>query len=441
MKKRFNNVLITPSVFLLLSLLFQGCLKDSCKNTQTFTQWTPVYISDAEMNLPPTYEGARPLVNPGKIYLYGQYLLINELKEGIHVFDNSNLSAPLNIGFIKIVGNVDMTIKDNTLLADSYDDLLTMDISVITAPKLLKRTDAVFPASFFRDPLRGWLVDYKADKLTREIDCTDPRLGGNGFNRGWFMEGDVVFAMDRASANSAFSTTPSVSARPASVGGSMARFTTVGDYLYAVDVSSLKTFSIKQLDNPTLAITNNLGWGIETIFPYKNNLFIGSTSGLFIFNIDVPSAPKYLSNFSHARRCDPVFVDGNTAYVTLNGTGACGGNSSQMDVLDVSNLSVPRLIKTYPMSQPKGLSILDKTLYLCDDGLKVFNIENNTLIDKNLKAHVQGFDAYDVISFVEQTGSRKQNIAMVIGKTGFTQFDVTDPNAPKELSRIPVVRN
>lgn len=438
MKKRFNNALITPSVFLLLSLVFQGCLKDSCKNTQTFTQWTPVYISDDEKNAPIAYEGARPLVNPGKLYLFGQYLLINEVKQGIHVFDNSNLSAPLNIGFIKIAGNVDLTIKDNTLLADSYDALLTVDVSNIYAPKLLKRTEAVFRTSFFRDPLRGWLVDYKAEKFTREIDCTDPRLGGNGFNRGWFMEGDVLFAADVNSAKIAFSTTPSVSARPASVGGSMARFTTVGDYLYAVDVSSLRTFNISQLNNPTLVMTTNVGWGIETIFPYKNNLFIGSTSGLFIFSINEPNFPKFLSNFSHARRCDPVFVDGNTAYVTLNGTGACGGNSSQMDVLDVTNLSSPRLIKTYPMTKPKGLSILDKTLYLCDDGLKIFNVENSYSIDKNLKAHVQGFDAYDVISFVEQTGNRKQNIAMVIGKTGFTQFDVTDPNAPKQLSQIPV---
>jgi hypothetical protein len=438
--KKYLNYLI-PSVFLLTVITFQGCLKDSCSDTLTFTQWVPVFKTDAEMNVNPTFEAARQLQNPGKIYFYDNFLLINEQKKGLHIIDNSNLKSPKNVGFIKIDGNIDMAIKGDMLYVDSYDDLLAIDITSITAPKLASRTDAVFPSTFWRDPQRGWLVDYAPLKITQEIECTDPRLVGN---RGWFEQNGTFFAADRVSLEKAFSSssssTSSASARPAGVGGSMARFTMVKDYLYTVDQTSLRTFNISKLDNPILSNTTVFGWGIETIFPNKDKLFLGSTTGLFIIDIVNPTQPKLLSNFSHARKCDPVFVDGNLAYVTLNGGGACGGNGSQLDVIDITSLTQPKLLKTYPMKQPKGLSILEKTLYLCDDGLKIFDVTNSQTIDQNLKAHIKGFDSYDVISFSENVNNVKQKVAMVIGADGFTQLDVTDPLAPKELSKISVVK-
>ena len=59
--------LLTPSVFLLLCITFQSCLKDTCNDTRTFTQWNPVFKTDAEMNVNPTLEAVRALKNPGKI--------------------------------------------------------------------------------------------------------------------------------------------------------------------------------------------------------------------------------------------------------------------------------------------------------------------------------------------------------------------------------------
>ncbi len=437
--KKYINIVI-PSVFLVLAITFQSCLKDSCSDVQTYTQWNPVYKTDAEMNVAPTFEVARQLQNPGKIYFYDNYLLINEQKKGIHIIDNSNVKSPKNIGFIKIDGNIDIAIKEDMLYVDSYDDLLAIDITNITAPKLANRINAVFPTTFWRDPQKGWLVDYTPSKVTREIECTDPRLGNYGWGRGWFNEGDVLYATNSKSFDVALGSTPSVSARPAGVGGSLARFTLVSDYLYTVDQTSLKTFSISSLNKPVLSNTISFGWGIETIFPNKDKLFLGSTTGLFIIDIANPIAPKLLSNFTHARKCDPVFVDGNLAYVTLNGGGGCGGVGSQLDVIDITSLTQPKLLKTYPMKQPKGLSVLEKTLYLCDDGLKIFDVTNSQSIDQNLKAHIKGFDSYDVISFSENINNVKQKIAMVIGADGFTQLDVTDPLSPKELSKISVIK-
>ena len=425
------NTLGSPILFVLLSVVLNGCLKDKCQNTTTYTQWTPVYKTDAEMREPPQYQAARALKNPGKIYFYKQYMIINEEKEGIHIIDNANVQAPQNKGFIKIVGNVDIAVKGDILYADSYTDLLAINISNVLQPQLTKRTEGVFVSKFWRDPQRGWLVDYKPEKVTQDIDCNDPRLNGGG----WFSQQDMVFTKSSSSFPS--QATNSSAAQPAGVGGSQARFTLYSDYLYAINQNELKVFNIKQLDNPNLNNTLNIGWGIETLFPHTDKLFIGSQTSMFIYDLVNPTNPTQLSIFTHGRACDPVYVDGNRAYVTLRSGTPCNNGNNQLLVVDVSNLRSPQLIKSYPMKNPRGLSILDNHLYLCDDGLKIFDVTNASDIDKNQKAQIANFDTYDVISFFNNNG--KQKVAMVIGKDGFFQFDVTNPEQPKELSKIAVV--
>src|SRR5262249_19826018 len=67
-------------------------------------------------------------------------------------------------------------------------------------------------------------------------------------------------------------------------GGSMARFTLMEQYLYAVSDYDLRTFNISSAQDPSLVTKTNIGWGIETIYPFKDKLFIGSTTGMFIYD-------------------------------------------------------------------------------------------------------------------------------------------------------------
>ena len=96
---------------------------------------------------------------------------------------------------------------------------------------------------------------------------------------------------------------------PSGQGGSLARFAIVNDYLYAVDDENLNVFSISNPANPQLLRTIKVGFEIETIFPFKDKLFIGSTSVVHIFSIADPSKPAKLSQAispTVLRRCDPV---------------------------------------------------------------------------------------------------------------------------------------
>ncbi|MCK7542507.1 MAG: hypothetical protein MZV63_72395 [Marinilabiliales bacterium] len=87
----------------------------------------------------------RAVGHPGKIYLYGPYIFLNELDRGIHVIDNTDASSPQRIAFIDIPGCMDMAVKGNILYADAYTDLVVLDISNPRATVLKKIVEGVFP--------------------------------------------------------------------------------------------------------------------------------------------------------------------------------------------------------------------------------------------------------------------------------------------------------
>jgi len=421
---------LTFLVLLAFSITITGCLKDECAGTTTFIQWNPVYKSLEEIRAEIQIEGARTLEAPGKLYFYGDYVLINERNEGIHIIDNSDSANPQNISFLAIPGNVDMAVKDGFLYADNYIDLLTIDIKDPTAPQVVKRTEEVFSPQGIHPEL-GLIVDYVETETTLEIDCFDPRFGQNRF----VLE-DVVFTADIGApapvANQAGGSTATDSGT--GIGGSFARFTIVEDYLYTVDQFNLRVFDIAQENCPEFRNEVQVGWGIETIFPLKDKLFIGSNNGLFIYDVANPVRPRQLSVFEHARACDPVFVKGDIAFVTLRDGTFCEGFNNQLDVINVANLEAPRLLHTYPMENPHGLSIRGDELYLCEGefGFKTFDISDLSTIDENLLNHKKDFQAYDVIAIPNK------QVVMIVGDDGFYQFDTSDPTNLKELSLIPV---
>ena len=218
-------------------------------------------------------------------------------------------------------------------------------------------------------------------------------------------------------------------------GGSLARFTITHDHLYALDESRMNIYDVTD-PIPVEGNTIQLEWGIETIFPNQNNLFIGAEAGMFIYNIDNPKLPEFLSRFSHVRACDPVFVDRNIAYVTLREGVRCTNQVNQIDIIDVSNLKKPELLKSFNMKNPHGLSVLNDVLYLCEGefGLKVFDVSEPRELKFNRIAELTNHNSYDVIAL-------SAGVLMVIGEDGMYQYDISDPEEIIFLSVIHVVKD
>ena len=129
-------------ILLVLTIAFSSCMD---KYTEVFTANSPIYLSYEDLRSAIKKSDQRDLVNTGKIYFKDGYIFVNEELKGIHIIDNRNPQNPDNIGFIEIPGNVDIAIKDDILYADSYIDLVAIDISDINNPVEVHRVEEVFP--------------------------------------------------------------------------------------------------------------------------------------------------------------------------------------------------------------------------------------------------------------------------------------------------------
>jgi hypothetical protein len=219
---------------------------------------------------------------------------------------------------------------------------------------------------------------------------------------------------------------------PTGIAGSMARFALMNNYLYTVGQSELKVIDIATAANPVVTNTVNLNWGIETIYPFKGKLFIGSNTGMYIFNTANPAMPVQMSTFSHARVCDPVIADDKYAYITLRDGTQCQGFINELDIVDISNLAAPILIKKFAMTNPHGLSKDKELLFICDgrDGLKIYDASDVTNL--LLKKQINNFETYDVIAY--------NGVAIVVAKDGLYQFSYSDVNNIKQLSKISITQ-
>lgn len=420
-----------------ISLFLSGC-DDKVEITQTYTIMEPVYLTPA--NLRASFEIKPPIeiAQTGKIYLYKDFLFLNEPGKGIHVIDNKDRRNPKVTSFINIPGNYEMAVRGDRLFADSYVDLLVLDISDPKNVQLTKRIKDIFlnlaQQNQYYDAVNGIVVDWEAKEV---VEVREDDFNGNipvyyYYNNGIAVKG-IFSSRELAMASFDNSSAPQLQT---GVGGSMARFTIMSDHLYSIDNSNMQVFDIANLDNPVPGANLNIGWGIETIFPYKGNLFIGSQSGMIIYDNSEPDFPKHLSTFSHIVSCDPVVVEDDIAYVTLRGGSNCRNNfTNQLDVIDISNLSNPKLIQSYPMTNPHGLGIDNGTLFICEGnaGLKVFDASDVNNITSNLLAYYGDFDAFDVIPY--------QNNLIMVGNSGLYQFDYSDPTNITLLSKISITRD
>jgi hypothetical protein len=364
----------------------------------------------------------KALQQTGKLYIYGKYIFLNEPNKGIHIIDNTTPADPKNIAFINIPGNVDLAVKGNTLYADSYSDLVTFDISDPQAVIAKDFRNNVFPdrsAYYYNYRYTGVInpdsVLIVSGWETRDttVDCETYEYLYQNF-----------YSLASADKSGSYAS-PGLGGQ----GGSMARFTLVNDYLYTVTSSILNTFDITTPQQPSFVKKTQLdNWNIETIYPLKDKLFIGSAAGMSIYDISTPTAPARLGGFSHVRSCDPVIAEDQYAFVTLRSGTACQGFSNELDILNISNLSNPSLLKTYQLTNPHGLAKENNLLFICDgkDGVKVYDAADvNNL---KLLKQIDGIDAYDVILV--------NNRALVVAKDGLYQFNYTDINNIKLLSKI-----
>jgi hypothetical protein len=210
----------------------------------------------------------------------------------------------------------------------------------------------------------------------------------------------VAFAAscDKASNSTTAGTAPDNSGVTGQ-GGSLARFTIAGNYLYVVDDLKLHAYSLANPADPKLTSSQILGEDIETIYSYKDKLFIGSQNAMYIYSIADASRPSKLGTASHVRACDPVVADDTVAYVTVRSGNRCGGTINALYVYDVKQILNPVERNVVTIETPWGLGMANNTLFVCNGsaGLSVYDVSNRYY--PKLKQKYFDDTYYDVIPY------------------------------------------
>jgi len=214
----------------------------------------------------------------------------------------------------------------------------------------------------------------------------------------------------------------------AGTGGSLARFTIALNHLYAVDHQLLYTFSLADARNPVKVFTNEVGFDVETIYTWKDKLFIGSGTAMYVYSIADPGRPSLLGTALHTRACDPVVANDSVAYVTVRSGSNCGGNVNALYVYDLKDVLQPRQANVINLQNPYGLGLKDSTLYVCDAayGLKVFRISEAYY--PLLVSTVTGETFYDCIPY--------GNLLICMIEGGMALYDISDPAHIKLEAKI-----
>ena len=421
------KTLLKSVAFLVVMMAALTACNDRTQELITYEANVPVYMPFDEFRA--SFEKSAPIEisHPGKMYFKDNYLFISEYGKGIHVVDNSNPANPEKVAFYEIMGNVDMAIKGNILFADSYIDLLSIDITDINNPVEIDRIENVFPEIVpegelwypyaMVDKSKGVIVSWEVKKITEKLE--DYTQGG------WIFRGEMDFMLNTA--------TGANWTGGSGTGGSMARFMLNEAYLYVIAVPTrLKTVDITTPAEMAVIDSVVVPRNMETLFRLQNNLFIGTTTGMLIFDLVNPKKPVQVSSYDHITACDPVVVDGQYAYVTLRTGNMCNNGQNLLEVIDISSLTNPYLVKSYPMFNPHGLGTDGNLLFVCDGaaGLKIYDKSDPLAIITNKVAHYPDFDTYDVIPL--------NGILMLVGEGGIYQYDYSDPENIIQISHIAI---
>ncbi len=227
------------------------------------------------------------------------------------------------------------------------------------------------------------------------------------------------------------------------VGGSLARFMIAGNFMYTVDNTKIKTISLADPADPVLINEQKVAEGVESIFRLGNRLFIGSSTGLFLYTFGTDGIPQRQGEFLYANFdfpfsfCDPVVANDSLAYVTLNTNltvESCRRsvvvNQNLLNIFDVTDIQHPALVAQYTMDNPQGVGLDGKLLFVCEQqfGLKVFDVSNSANIQ--LIKHLSNLEAHDVIPL--------GGLLLVVGPANVYQIDYSNPANIQVISQIPI---
>ena len=372
-----------PAALLALALLLPlaACEKEGIQTTHYVTLTVPNYVPRAAVADSVGMAPAREICTPGNIYARGALLLVNEVGEGWHLIDNTDPGAPRIEAFWQVPGASQLAFVGARVVTNRYGDLVAAEFDGAGGLRVVAEAADAFASRYgFPSYPDSVIVGYRevTQAFTYDegngvwgcgwgaFDAAAQSLGWRGgFARGLSENADLAFADSRDALGAG--------APDFTASGSLSRFTSYGEHVYAVTDSRLSAFrladTIAKIDLEASPDPYRYYiWDAETAVVTDAVLYIGTPTGMHVFTLDDPSYPTFASTYTHTRGCDPVAVEGNRAAVTVRDGRECRSERdvNRLYILDVTDPQTPRELSRTPMRHPHGVAIDGDRLFVCD---------------------------------------------------------------------------
>ena len=167
MLRHFSHI---PALVLLL-FLWSSCGKEEHYFYHGLGK-KPVYLPQSELR-DIRNEPSRPIQLSGTIFLKDTLFFVLEQRKGIHVFSIKDSLNTINLGFLKIPAITDFVIVGHLLYADSWKDLVVIDISNLQQIRETSRITNVINPTLYPLLYDGYFecVDESKGAVTDWIDA------------------------------------------------------------------------------------------------------------------------------------------------------------------------------------------------------------------------------------------------------------------------------
>ena len=105
-------------------------------------EYIPILMNRSDLETSVQLTGtSKVITNPGKIYLYRNWIFLVEKYKGIHLIDNADPANPVRRGFLKVPGCVDVAVGNGILYVDNAVDLVgvSLDLTQLTANEVCRK--------------------------------------------------------------------------------------------------------------------------------------------------------------------------------------------------------------------------------------------------------------------------------------------------------------
>ncbi len=408
----------------LFAISFTACKKDLNTATVTYQEATATYGNlEAVRNLP-LNNSVRAVENPGKVFVGADFILLGEEEQGVHVINNSDINNPQFINFIDIPGNREFFVKGDFLYAESYYDLIKIDLTDLSNVQLVARANNILQETITNDNGEA-LLGFTFNEVTKDIDVKSDIY--NEIVTEQFIYYDFAKQVIPKSA-----VPSSFAGNSNGKSGTVNRITHAQDHVYVISLNAMAIIDDANGVFQSVGSTSQINFpeAMETIFPYEDKLFVGSRTSMNIYDAANPETPFELYEFQHATSCDPVLPTDDVAYITLRTAdfSDCPGNTNALVVLNIENLDNPREEEQINMASPYGMTVIGDRLFVGEgeNGLSIFDVS-----DRKKPISIKkddGVKAYDIIAHPSN-----ENIVLIAGPNGLSQYTMDGDNSNIDL--------